>query len=125
MYGAYLALSWYQLFARDFAGTLASTDAGRRAEGAGLAIETNRAHALLFLGRIPEAEGIYRAHIGEKMGSGDARPWEQAILQDLDDLEKGGLTHPEIARIRKMMAGKNYRIAFIGVQLPTSVRFGS
>jgi tetratricopeptide (TPR) repeat protein len=100
---AYLGLSWYQLFVRDFAGALASTDSGLAIDPTYLPLETNRAHALLFLNRVAAADAIYRGNIGKKMpGSGDA--WETVILDDLKQLEAGGLKHPEIARLRTLMS---------------------
>ena len=95
-------LSWYQLFARDFAGALATTERGLGAGAANLHLETNHAHALAFLGRAAEAEAVYLKYRGRKMG--DNRTWEQAILQDFSDLEKAGLTSPEFARVRQLFA---------------------
>ena len=101
--GAYLSLSWYQLFARDFAGALASTDAGRAHDPSSLPLDTNRAHALLFLGRISEAEQLYRSHIGKTMGPQSKDLWQDVILADFDQLMREKITHPEMARIRKML----------------------
>jgi len=68
-----------------------------------LVAQTNRAHALLFLGRTKEAEAIYLGHRGENVFTNSEEKWEQAILGDFDDLEKAGLTNPEIARIRALL----------------------
>ncbi|HEX5070073.1 MAG TPA: hypothetical protein VFV78_07640, partial [Vicinamibacterales bacterium] len=127
---AYISLSWYQLFARDFTGTLASAEEGHKLDPDDLYLETNRAHALLFLGRVNEAEAVYRAHLGKKLSATSNLIWEAAILQDFDDLEKAGITSPNMARIKKIMGSKQpapdaYLTARIGVQFPTSVRFGS
>jgi tetratricopeptide (TPR) repeat protein len=101
--GAYVSLSWYQLFARDFAGALTSSEEAINLDRANLAAETNHAHALLFLDRAQEAEAIYLQHRGEKVFSGSDEKWEQAILTDFDDLEKAGITHPEFARLRVIL----------------------
>jgi tetratricopeptide (TPR) repeat protein len=103
MAGAYVSLSWYQLFARDFAGALASSDEAINLDRTNLAAETNHAHALLFLDRAQEAEAIYLQHRGEKVFAGSDEKWEQAILTDFDDLEKAGITHPEFARLRVIL----------------------
>jgi tetratricopeptide (TPR) repeat protein len=100
---AYLSLSWYQLFARDFAGALASSETGKKLDESDLHIDTNRAHALLFLGRTSEADAIYLGNRGKKMASNSNQTWDEVILKDFDDLEKGGINSPEFARLRKLL----------------------
>jgi tetratricopeptide (TPR) repeat protein len=102
---AYLGLSWYQLFARDFSGALASTDEGEKLKSVAtdLHIDTNRAHALLFLGRIPDADAIYLGNKGKKIAPNSDQTWNEVVLQDFDDLEKGDLISPEFARLRKLL----------------------
>jgi hypothetical protein len=102
---AYLNLSWYQLFARDFSGALASAESGHKLNSSNLYIETNRAHALLFLGRVQEAESLYLEHRGEKMnpGSANSDTWNEAVLHDFDDLERAGLTNSDFAHIRVLL----------------------
>ena len=101
--GAYVELAWYQLFVRNFAGSLASSDQAVKLNPKDLAAQTNRAHALLFLGRTKDAETIYLQHRGEKVFSGSDEKWETAILGDFDDLERAGITHPEFARLRGLL----------------------
>jgi len=101
--GAYVGLAFAQLFNRDFAGSLASSDEAMKLNPKDLVAQTNRAHALLFLGRTKEAEAIYLGHRGEKVFAGSDEKWEEAILGDFDDLEKAGLTHPEFARLRSLL----------------------
>jgi hypothetical protein len=100
---AYLGLSWHQLHTRDFAAALASTEAGLKIDPSYLALDTNRAHALLFLERIQEAEQIYRGNIGRDTAG---KPWEVVITDDINTLEKQGLTHPHFARVREIVAIK-------------------
>jgi hypothetical protein len=59
---------------------------------------TNYAHALLFLDRIDEAMEVYRQYRGTKI---QGRNWEEIILDDFDQLESVGITHPQIVKIRK------------------------
>lgn len=101
--GEYTNLSWYQLMARDFAGALASSEAGLKINQSSLPLETNHAHALLFLGRTQEAEAVYLRYRGKKMYPDSDTTWEQVILKDLNDLEKEGLSDPEIARVRALL----------------------
>jgi tetratricopeptide (TPR) repeat protein len=105
--GAYVSLSWYQLFSRDFEGSLASTAEARKLDATDLTTETNHAHALLFLGRVPEAEAIYVQHRGEKMAPDSDQKWDEVILSDFDDLQKAGIISkeaaPEVAHIRELL----------------------
>jgi tetratricopeptide (TPR) repeat protein len=101
--GAYVGLAFHQLFIRDFAGALASSDEALKLRPKYLIAETNRAHALLFLGRIKKAEAIYLQHRGEKVSANSDQTWDEAILTDFDDLEGAGITHPDFARLRKLL----------------------
>jgi len=101
---AYVSLSWHQIFARDFAGALASTDAAIKISPSDLYVATNRAHALLLLGRTQEADAIYLGNRGKKMETDSDTTWEQTILKDFDDLEAAGITNPEIPRLRKLLS---------------------
>ncbi|MGD0259751.1 MAG: tetratricopeptide repeat protein [Verrucomicrobiota bacterium] len=96
-------LSRYTLFARDFAGALAASDAGLALAPNDLPLLANKAHAWLFLGKTPEAEKIYMEHRGQFVDEPEKRSWEQVVLQRFDDLEKAGITHPEFARIRELL----------------------
>jgi tetratricopeptide (TPR) repeat protein len=99
---AYVSLAWYQLFNRDFAGALSASEEGLKLDPGFLPTDTNRAHALLFLGRTEEAEKVYKQHLGETETS-SGRKWEQVILADFADLENAGVTNTEFARIRKYL----------------------
>ncbi len=68
-----------------------------------LTIETNRAHALMFLGRGKEAEALYLAHKGERISKDDRRLWERAIADDFAEFRKAGLTQPMMAEIEKKL----------------------
>ena len=54
-------LSWYRLFAHDFRGALAASDRAIAAQPDLLAAVMNKAHALMFLGRIVGGAGALRA----------------------------------------------------------------
>jgi PQQ-dependent catabolism-associated CXXCW motif protein len=62
-------------------------------------IQANRAHALMFLGRIAEAQNIYLKFRGQK-SSGD-KSWEANVSSDFADLRKHGLSNPLMAEIKK------------------------
>jgi hypothetical protein len=65
-----------------------------------LGIETNRAHALMFLERGEDAKALYFAHKGKPIGH-DGELWERAIAEDFAEFRMAGLTHPMMAEIEK------------------------
>jgi tetratricopeptide (TPR) repeat protein len=101
--GAYVGLSWYRLFVRDFVGALASSEEALKLEPGDLPAETNHAHALLFLGRFEEAKDIYLKHRGEKVYKNSDTKWEATILKDFSDLQKAGITSPDVEKIRELL----------------------
>jgi tetratricopeptide (TPR) repeat protein len=102
-------LSWVQLLNKDFADVL-STFARATKEGAdNPALQLNRAHSLLFLGRTEEARRIYGKFVGQKIPE-TGKTWEQAILEDFDELAKNGLKSPEFAKIREMLKSKKAEV---------------
>jgi hypothetical protein len=69
-----------------------------------LFLDTNRARALLFLGRTHEAEAIYLGNRGKKFSAEGKEVWEDAILDDFDSFQKAGLSNPELDEIRKLLS---------------------
>src|SRR5208282_3186015 len=95
-------VAWYALFARQPEKALAASMRALMLAPNELEIETNRAHALLFLGRTDEAIAAYIRHKGETIpGSGK---WEEAILKDFAEFRSRGLDHPELAHVEKALA---------------------
>ena len=90
----------YALFAREFTKALTASDRAHALLPDDLGIETNRAHALMFLGRREESQALYVAHKGEAMTQ-DGNLWERVIAEDFAELRKAGLTHPMMADIEK------------------------
>lgn len=99
----YVGLSWYRLLSSDPAGALQAANDGLALAADDLPLKTNRAHALLLLGRQDEALTLYRAHLGQRVGGAESRLWEQEILADLDQFDKYGLKHPGWAAVRALM----------------------
>jgi hypothetical protein len=66
-------------------------------------IETNRAHALMFVGHGHESEALYLAHKGKPLSLQDRRLWERAIAEDFAEFRKSGLTHPMMADIERKL----------------------
>lgn len=106
---AYRYLALYQLFIRDFAGSLASNDEARKLDSSALGMELTRAEALVFLGHTSEAEVIFLGHRGEKMIPSDpnSSTWENQVNLNFDALQKAGIITPdmapEIAHIRELL----------------------
>jgi len=108
--GPYVSLAWYQLHTKDFAGALTSSEEGLKLKPGYLPLETNRAHALLLLGKTDEAEKIYRKYMGREIGvesegqkNDPLNTWDKTILEDFDTLEKDGISHPDFNRIREIL----------------------
>jgi hypothetical protein len=89
-------LSWYGLFAQKYTEALTAANRSLALDPPNLVPVTNQAHALMFLGRTGEAELIYLAHKGEKMGD---KPWEMVISEDFAELRKAGVTSPAMTEI--------------------------
>ena len=95
-------MTWYALFAREFTKALTVADRAHALFPDNLAIETNRAHALMFSERREEAKALYLAHKGKPVAGG--RLWERVIVEDFAEFRKAGLTHPMMADIEKELA---------------------
>ena len=95
-------MAWYALFAREFTKALTAAERAHALLPDHLTIETNRAHALMFLGRRKESKALYLAHKGERISEDDSRLWERAIADDFAEFRKAGLTHPMMAEIEEV-----------------------
>ncbi len=98
-----LSLSWYRLFARDFNGALEASDHAIAIEPENIIHATNKAHALMFLGRADEARALYLRYKGRSVDE-SGKLWEAAILEDFQEFETRGLTHPQMAEIKALFA---------------------
>jgi tetratricopeptide (TPR) repeat protein len=94
-------VSWGALLARDFAKALAAAERSLSLDPGRFYAQTNRAHALLLLGRIDEAKAAYLARKGHKYESGAT--WEQLIAQDFTGLRAAGLAHAMMPEILKLL----------------------
>jgi TPR repeat protein len=98
---ALIGVTWYALFAREFTKALTVADRVHALFPDNLSIETNRAHALMFLGHEEESKAVYFAHKGKPLSGQDGQLWERAIAEDFEEFRKAGLTHPMMADIEK------------------------
>ena len=96
-------MAWYALLAEEFAEALTAANRAHTLLPDGLAIESNRAHALVFLGRPEEARALYLTHKGQLMSGDDSTPWERVIAKDFADLRKTGLSRPMMEDIAQKL----------------------
>jgi TPR repeat protein len=101
--GALTGVIWYALFAKDFTKALTVADHAHTLFPNNLMIETNRAHALMFMRHDKEAKALYLDHKGQRMSGEDDRLWEHVIGQDFAEFRKAGLTHPMMADVEKKL----------------------
>jgi tetratricopeptide (TPR) repeat protein len=98
---ALLNAAWQALFTGDFAKALAASERAVVLMPDDLSLETNRAHALLFLNRGDEAKALYLAYKGKT--TSDNKAWEQIIALDFVEFRKAGLFHPMMAEIESVL----------------------
>jgi hypothetical protein len=91
------------VLARNFATALEAADLVSPIAPDEIWLQGNRAHALMFLGRVDEARALYLRYRGEKNVQ-NGKPWEPAVLEDFAELRKAGLTHPLMDEIEKRFA---------------------
>jgi TIR domain len=95
--------AWYALLAREFTKALTVADRAHALFPDDLALESNRAHALMFLERREESKALYLAHKGEPLSGQDNKLWERVIVEDFAKFRKAGLTHPMMTDIEQEM----------------------
>lgn len=72
-------------------------------------VNSNLALALLFQGKYNDAEKIYLAFkdkIKEKTMYEDKKLFKQIFLDDLDEMEKAGITNKDVGKIRALLKGR-------------------
>ncbi len=98
------ALSWFYLFVRSYAKAEKAALNALAIDKNQIWIIVNLSHALLFQNRYDEAVVFYTALKDAKDESG--KSYAQFCLDDLDALEKAGITHPDISKIRELLQQK-------------------
>jgi hypothetical protein len=94
-------VAWYALLAQEFTKALTVAERAHAIVPDDLAIETNRAHALMFLNRNKEAQALYLDYRGKPISEQDRRLWERVIADDFAQLRNAGLTHSMMAQMEK------------------------
>ena len=96
-------LAYDLVIAREFAVALGAADQAIALAPKEIWMYTNRAHALMFLGRVDEAKALYLQYRGQKNVQDD-KPWEAVVLEDFSQMRKAGLTHPLMDTIERQFA---------------------
>jgi WD40 repeat protein len=116
---AYGGVSWYALFAKQPQRALLEAEQGHRLYPDALEIETNHAHALLFLNKTTEALGVYLAHKGQIIAGQGL--WEQVVLRDFTELRAAGIDHPQFKTVEQALIVEGEtsqkKQGWLGVQL--------
>jgi hypothetical protein len=94
-------VAWSALFAREFTKALAVADRAHALLPDDLMIETNRAHAVMFVKGGEECKALYVAYKGRSLRDGQL--WERIIVGDFAKFRKAGLTRPVMADIEKAL----------------------
>ena len=95
-------LAFKLVLAHDMTNALAAADQSISLAPDQIWLYTNRAHALMFLGRTDEARALYLKYRGQKDASSDAKPWEAIVLGDFAEFRNAGLTNPLMDEIEKL-----------------------
>lgn len=93
-------LAYKFILASEFAKALDAADFAIALEPDAIWMQGNRAHALMFLGKVDQAREIYLRYRGQK-SNGD-KLWEADVKDDFADLRKHGLTNPLMDEIEKV-----------------------
>jgi len=96
----YGSLSWYQLFDKQFEAAEVSARKGMGMSENAEWINTNFALALLFQGKFEDAKAVYLNLKDKPYGEGT---YSATFLADFDALEKEGITHPDVEKIRDLL----------------------
>jgi tetratricopeptide (TPR) repeat protein len=92
-------LAYEMLFTGDYAKALSLAEQGLDLDPQLIWIETNRAEALMFLGRIAEARAIYLQY--RHFVLSDGKQWEDDVQSDFALLRAAGHTSPLMDEIEK------------------------
>jgi TPR repeat protein len=96
---ALVGLAWDALMIRDFVTALEVSERGHKLDPTNVAIETNRAHALLFLHKKDEAKALYLEYRGKPVYTNDSKIWETVIAEDFAVFRKNGLFDSQLEEV--------------------------
>ncbi|MEO8376111.1 MAG: hypothetical protein ABI579_00440 [Candidatus Sumerlaeota bacterium] len=85
-----------QLLMKNYQGALDSADESLRLSRVHLGQQANRAHALVFVGRFPEAKIEYLKYLPDA-------DFREGVIDDIRKFEKFGLPKAEIEKVRELL----------------------
>jgi hypothetical protein len=97
-------LAFNLVLAREFTTALEAIDQTIAVAPDQIWLYANRAHALMFLGRLDEARTLYLTYRGQTLAERSGNSWETAVLEDFAQLRKAGLTNPLMDEIGNLFA---------------------
>ena len=97
---AHGSLAWHHLFDQGFGAAEGAARKGLQLAPDETWIYTNLALALLYQGRWDEAKEIYLRLKDQPYGEAT---YGKTFLEDLDALEKAGITHPDVEKARRLL----------------------
>lgn len=95
---AFGGTAYHAVLAHDFEEALKIADEAIALAPDRIWLNSNRAHALLFLGREDEARAVYLRYQGVEKALGD-RAWDDVILTDFAEIRETGIDHPLMGEI--------------------------
>ena len=95
---AFGGTAYHAVLAHDFEEALEIADEAIALAPGKIWLNSNRAHALMFLGREDEAREIYLKYRGVEKALGD-RAWDDVILTDFTEIRQSGIDHPLMGEI--------------------------
>jgi tetratricopeptide (TPR) repeat protein len=99
----YLELAWNQLLNRKPREAIAASLKALKLSPANAAmIKTNLAHGYLLDNQFDKAKAIYLENRDAQLRS-DQRTFNEVVLDDFSELEKAGITHPDMEKIKALM----------------------
>jgi tetratricopeptide (TPR) repeat protein len=101
---AYVELAWYELFNKNPKNAITASEKGLQLtidESTNAILNTNLAHAYLFLGQYEKAKAIYLGNKDKKFS--DGRIFKQAVLDDFKEFRKVGIDHADMKSVEKLL----------------------
>jgi hypothetical protein len=102
----YLELAWNHLLNRKPREAIAASLKALKLSPANAAmIKTNLAHGYLLDSQFEKAKAIYLENRDVQL-RGDQRTFSEMVLDDFSELEKAGITHPDMEKIKALLKFK-------------------
>jgi tetratricopeptide (TPR) repeat protein len=99
----YLELAWNQLLNRKPREAIAASLKALKLSPANAAmIKTNLAHSYLLDNQFDKAKAMYLENRDAQL-RGDHQTFNEVVLADFSELEKAGITHPDMEKIKALM----------------------